>query len=49
VTVCAQVEHFGGYYVYEHRWMDLSVLVCYIVCLRIGTYLTLTFVRHINR
>lgn len=42
-------EHFGGEFTYDHVWFDIGILLAYIVALRIGTFLTLSFVRHINR
>lgn len=42
-------DHFGGEFSYGHVWMDVSVLLGYIVALRVGTFLALSFVRHINR
>jgi len=42
-------QHFGGAFTYGHKWYDLGVLLLYIACLRVGTFLVLTFVRHINR
>lgn len=42
-------QHFGGAFTYDHKWRDVGVLLLYIGCLRVGTFLVLAFVRHINR
>lgn len=42
-------QHFGGAFTYSHKWRDVGVLLLYIGCLRVGTFLVLAFVRHINR
>jgi hypothetical protein len=43
------INRFGGFFSYSHRWIDIAVLLLYILCLRIGTFLALSYVRHINR
>jgi hypothetical protein len=42
-------DHFGGDFTYGAKWKDIGVLILYISLLRVGTFLVLRFVRHINR
>jgi len=42
-------DHFGGEFTYGAKWKDIGVLVLYISLLRVGTFLVMKFVRHINR
>jgi ABC-type multidrug transport system permease subunit len=42
-------EHFGGEFDYDRKWRDIGVLIGYVAILRIGTFVVLSYVRHINR
>jgi ABC-type multidrug transport system ATPase subunit/ABC-type multidrug transport system permease subunit len=42
-------DHFGGEFTYGAKWKDIWVLILYISLLRVGTFLVMKFVRHINR
>lgn len=42
-------DHFGGEFTYGAKWKDIGVLCLYICVLRVGTFVVMTYVRHISR
>jgi len=42
-------QRFQGSFSYDNRWKNLFILIGYILVLRAGTFLALSYVRHVNR
>jgi len=43
------VAHFGGAFSYQHRWLDLGMLLAYIAIIRVAALIALLRIRNVHR